>query len=193
MRKLKLQMQISVDGFVAGPEGQLDWMTWSMDEKLIQFINELTDSSDTILMGRKMTDEFVKYWTALLDKPESPEYSFAKKMVDTPKVVFTKTLKESPWANTVLAKGNLADEIAGLKKQSGSLPGAKDIVVYGGAGFVSSLIKENLIDELNLFINPTAIGEGRRIFHEKTNLKLIASRAYECGIVVNTYEPLNQS
>src|SRR5437773_11048341 len=88
MRKLKLQMQITVDGFVAGPEGQLDWMTWDMDQKLIGFINQLTDTSDTILLGRKMTDGFIKYWEAEVAKPEGPEYSFARKMVDTPKVVF---------------------------------------------------------------------------------------------------------
>jgi dihydrofolate reductase len=62
MRKLKLQMQITIDGFVAGPEGQLDWMTRAMDEKLLAFINHLTDTSDTILLGRKMTEGFIKYW-----------------------------------------------------------------------------------------------------------------------------------
>ena len=61
MRKLKLQMQITVDGFVAGPNGDLDWMTWDQDDKLIEHINSITDSSDTILMGRKMTDGFVNY------------------------------------------------------------------------------------------------------------------------------------
>jgi hypothetical protein len=72
MRKLKLQMQITVDGFVAGPEGQLDWMTWDMDEKLIAFINHLTDTSDTILLGRKMTEGFIKYWEGVVANPSSP-------------------------------------------------------------------------------------------------------------------------
>src|SRR5262245_8541007 len=92
MRKLKLQMQISVDGFVAGPEGQLDWMTWEMDEKLISFINHLTDTSDTILLGRKMTAGFVKYWEGVIAQPKSPEYEFGKKMVSMLKVVFSKTV-----------------------------------------------------------------------------------------------------
>ena len=69
MRKLKLQTQITTDGFIAGPEGQLDWMTFDMDEKLLAFINRLTDTSDTILLGRKMTEGFVKYWEAFLTKP----------------------------------------------------------------------------------------------------------------------------
>ena len=88
MRKLKLQMQITIDGFVAGTEGQLDWMTWNMDEKLIAFITHLTDSSDTILLGRKMTEGFITSWEQVITKPDSPEYSFARKMVGMPKVVF---------------------------------------------------------------------------------------------------------
>ena len=185
MRKLKLQMQTSVDGFVAGPEGQLDWMTWNMDDKLIQFITDLTDSSDTILLGRKMTDGFIDYWTSVLKTPESPEFLFARKMIDTPKVVFSRTLEKSSWINTTLATGKLVDEIVKLKKQSGG----KDIIVYGCAEFVSNLIKDSLIDELNLFINPAAIGQGMRIFLDRTNLQLLKSHAYECGIVVNTYSP----
>ena len=75
MRKLKLQVQISVDGFVAGPNGELDWMTPNFDPKLIEFINALTDSSDTILLGRKMTDGFVNYWENVVNnQPDSPEY-----------------------------------------------------------------------------------------------------------------------
>ncbi|SRR5258706_10461922 len=185
MRKLKLQVQMSVDGFVAGPEGQLDWMTWNLDDKLIQFITDLTDSSDTILLGRKMTDGFVDYWTSVLKTPESPEYSFARKMIDTPKVVFSRTLEKSTWANTTLATGKLTDEVMKLKKQSQS--GEKDIIVYGGAEFVSNLIKDSLIDELNLFINPAAIGKGLKIFLDRTNLQFLKSQAYECGVVVNTY------
>src|SRR5437762_167817 len=91
MRKLKLQMQMTVDGFVAGPQGQLDWMTWDMDEELIAFINHLTDTSDTILLGRKMTEGFIKYWEQVVTQPDSPEYTFAQKMVRIPKVVFSKT------------------------------------------------------------------------------------------------------
>jgi dihydrofolate reductase len=187
MRKLKLQMHVSIDGFVAGPNGEMDWMMLdNFDDEVRNHENELIDSSDTLLMGRKMTDEFVKSWTNTAKNPESPWYGFAKKMVDTPKVVFTKTLDESPWANTVLAKGDLVEEVNRLKNQSG-----KDILVYGGADFVSSLIKENLIDEYNFFINPTAIGSGMMIFgkleDKSSSLKLNRSQSYNCGIVINTY------
>ncbi|MEX2234070.1 MAG: dihydrofolate reductase family protein [Cyclobacteriaceae bacterium] len=187
MRKLKLQVQISVDGCVAGPNGELDWMTWEKDERLIKFINDLTDSSSTIILGRKMTDGFMNYWEGVIkNQPDSPEFSFAKKMVDTPKVVFTKTLDKSPWTNTTLAKGNLADEIAKLKKQEG-----KDIVVYGGAGFVSSLIKENLIDEFNFFVNPVMIGKGMRIFDllgRREKLTSLGATGYSEGISVLRYK-----
>ena len=187
MRKLKLQMQMSLDGYVARPNGELDWMTWNQDDQLMQFINSLIDSSDTILLGRKMTDVFVSYWeNAVSNNPDTP---FAKKMVDIPKVVFTKTLDKSTWNNTTLAKGNLAEEIANLKKQNG-----KDIIVYGGAGFVSSLIKEGLIDEYHLFVNPTAIGNGMTIFKslDRTQkFSVIQSKFYSCGITVLSYKPKN--
>lgn len=187
MRKLKLQVQISVDGFVGRPDGELDWMTWDMDEKIGERINDITDSSDTILLGRKMTDVFVNHWTAVLENPESPEYSFARKMVDYPKYVFTRTLAEAPWANTQLAKGDLVEEVNAIKKQAG-----KDIVVYGGAEFVSNLIENDLIDEYNLFVNPAAIGKGLTIFDRVPGtfrLDLIDATPYKCGITVNRYIP----
>ena len=187
MRKLKLQMQITVNGFVAGPNGELYWMTFNMDDKVIHYINSLTDSCDIILMGRKMTDGFVNYWTNVLKTPESPEYEFAKKMVNYPKVVFTKTLDESRWANTVLAKGDIVEEVNNLKKKDG-----KDIIAYGGAGFVSSLIKNNLIDEYHLFVNPVAIRRGMTIFdglEGAFKLNQVNATPYECGITVHQYLP----
>lgn len=185
MRKLKLQVQMSVDGFIGGPNGELDWMTWDMDDTIGAYINELTDSSDTILLGRKMTNGFMNYWENV--QPDSTEYEFAQKMVGYPKYVFTKTLEESLWTNTKLAKGDIADEVNAIKAQDG-----KDIIVYGGAGFVSSLIKHDLIDEYNLFINPAALGKGLTIFGEVDNtfqLKLLGAKQYDCGITVNRYVP----
>ena len=188
MRKLKLQMHTTIDCFVAAENGESDWMTgWDWDAGLRNAEKELVDSSDTILMGRKMTDEFVNYWTKVAGNPESPDYLFAKKMVEYPKVVFTKTLDESRWANATLAKGELVEEVNRRKNQSG-----KDILVYGGANFVSSLIKENLIDEYNFFVNPAAIGKGKTIFGKvdgTINLKLVTSQTFDCGVVLHCYEP----
>jgi dihydrofolate reductase len=182
MRKLRLQMQITIDGFVARPNGELDWMNKGGD--LMGFVNELTDASGTILMGRKMTDGFINYWRSVT--PESPEYPFAKKMIDIPKVVFTRTLTESNWINTTLAHDIVAD-VNELKKKDG-----KDIMAYGGAGFATSLIKENLIDDYYLFVNPVAIGEGMTIFGNVAGgkaLKLVESTPCKSGVVVNHYIP----
>ena len=178
---------MTVDGFVAGPNGELDWMSFSHDDKLSEYVNALTDSCDTILLGRKMTDEFVNYWTSVLDNPESPDYSFAEKLVNMPKVVFSKTVRESTWANTIVESGDLVEEVEKLKQKDG-----KDIIVYGGATFVSNLIKENLIDEFYLSINPTAIGRGLTIFGNmegRLKLKLVQSNTFSNGEVVNHYEP----
>src|SRR5438045_3474607 len=111
VRRLKLQMQITVDGFVAGPEGQLDWMTWEMDEKLIAFINHLTDTSDTILLGRKMTEGFIKYWEHVITQPKSPEYEFGQKMVRMPKIVFSKTVKKVEGQNVRVENGPIVDAV----------------------------------------------------------------------------------
>jgi dihydrofolate reductase len=182
MRKLKLQMQITVDGFVAGPEGQLDWMTPPRDESLLAFINHLTDTSDTILLGRKMTDGFIKYWEHVVTQPNRPEYSFGQKMVGLPKVVFSKTISRVDGQNVRVENGPLVERVNQLKSQAG-----RDLIVYGGATFVRSLLENKLIDELNLFVNPIAIGNGMSIFAARTPLKLTASTAYAGGIVVNTY------
>jgi dihydrofolate reductase len=187
MRKLKLQMHMTLDGYVAGPNGESDWMIRCKEgrERLNSLVN--TEDSDMLLMGRKMTDGFVNYWEGIVNnQPESPEFAFAKKMVDTPKVVFSRTLDESTWTNTVLAKGNLTDEVTNLKNQNG-----KDIVVYGGADFVASLIKENLIDEYYLVVQPVILGKGMRIFHKtenRLNLKLVESEKFDSGVVLLHYE-----
>jgi dihydrofolate reductase len=127
LRKLKLQVQMSVDGYIAGPGGEMDWMVWDWDDKLKRHVNELTEPVDTILLGRKMTDGFISHWSDVMSKPDDPSNAFAKKMIETPKVVFTKTLNKSNWVNTDIATGDLRDEINKLKSQNGS----RDIIVYG--------------------------------------------------------------
>ncbi len=186
MRKLRLQVQLSVDGYNSTKDGKLDWMTWSWDEKLIEYTGKLTTPVDTILLGRKMTDGFIKHWANAASNPESPEYEYGKIFTDTRKVVFTKTLESSPWPNTVLAKGELREEVDKLKNSNGG-----DIIVYGGSIFVSNLIKENLIDEYQFYINPVILGKGMSIFDsvkKSLPLKLIKSTAFECGITVLHYE-----
>jgi dihydrofolate reductase len=179
---------MSIDGYIAGPNGEMDWMVWDWDDKLKKYVFELTEPVDTIILGRKMTDGFVSYWSdIMMTKPDDPFYEFSKKMIETPKVVFTKTLKKSQWVNTALATGNLIDEIVNLKSEKG-----RDIIVYGGAIFDSSLIKAGLIDEFHLFVNPAAIGSGMAIFkdiNEIQKLTMVKSTPFNCGIVEIHYEP----
>lgn len=188
MRKLKLQMNTTVNGFVAGPNGELDWMAMDWDDEAQNYFNEIHDPVDLILLGRKMTDGFIEYWTDVFNnQPDNPMFPIAKKMIETPKIVFTKTLEKSEWDNTTLAKGELTDEINALKNKSG-----KDIIVYGGAGFVTSLIREDLIDEYNLFINPAAIGKGMTIFDDldkNFNLSLVKSKTFDNGKLALRYVP----
>lgn len=187
MRKLKLQVQMTVDGYVAGPNGEMDWMTLPWTEDINKYVDEIIESADTIVLGRKLAEGFIPYWATVAADPNHPEFTGGKQFTGIPKVVFTKTLDKSVWDNTVLAKGDLVDEITKLKRQDG-----KDIYACGGVTFVSALIKHRLIDEFHLFINPTAIGNGMTIFKElgsKQNLTLVKATSFDCGIVVLNYEP----
>ncbi|MFZ6028575.1 MAG: dihydrofolate reductase family protein [Chloroflexota bacterium] len=181
MRKLKLQVQITVDGYVAGPNGELDWARRDWDDELKRYVDELTDPVDCIVLGRKLAQGFIPYWAS------HPEEEGADKFNTTQKVVFTKTFDQSVWENTLLAKGDLVDEMLHLKRQNGG-----DLIVYGGAAFVSALIKHRLIDEFHLFVNPVAIGSGLAVFNELNGAQSLAlkqARAFACGIVVLAYKP----
>jgi dihydrofolate reductase len=188
LRKLRLQVQMSVDGCIAGPNGEMDWMVGLSDDEIIKYAYKLHEPVDTILLGRKMTDVFISYWSDVMNKPDDPWYVFAKKMIETPKVVFTKTLNKSRWINTEIATGDLTEEVNKIKSQNG-----RDIIVYGGASFDSSLIKEKLIDEFYFFINPVAIGNGMSIFKDLNEIQkytLVESKAFESGEVLLHYETL---
>jgi dihydrofolate reductase len=181
MRKLKLQVQMTIDGYIAGPNGEMDWTISNWDAELKKYVTEITEPVDCIILGRKLAQGFIPHWAS------HSEEEGADKFNNTAKVVFTKTLNRSEWADTVLAKGELVDEITKLKEQDG-----KDIIAYGGATFVSALIKQGLIDEYHLFINPTVIGNGMTIFKEldrHQNLTLVKSTSFDCGMVVLNYEP----
>jgi dihydrofolate reductase len=187
MRKLKLQVQMTVDGFVAGPNGELDWI-WigKRDESILQHVIELADTCDTILLGRKMTREFIDHWENVLDnQPTSEEQPLAQQMVSMRKIVFSRSEKVIKGRNLEMENCDVATTVQALKKQPG-----KDIMVYGGAAFVSSLISQNLIDEYYIFRRPVAIGRGLSIFKEQKVLKLNSSFSFKNGTVLNKYLPL---
>ena len=185
MRKLKLQVQMSVDGFISGPHGEMDWLVWDWDDDLKAYVEAITEPVDCIVLGRKLAQGFIPHWAAVAANPADPEFAAGRKFTDTSKVVFTKTLGQSEWDNTVLAKGDLVDEISRLKNQDG-----KDIIAYGGGSFVSALIKHGLIDEFHLCVNPVVLGKGMAIFSELDGAQMLAlesSTAFSCGIVVSRY------
>jgi dihydrofolate reductase len=196
MSKLILQMQMSLDGYVAAADPELDWQVWDWgddwpwDAELKRDFNAVFSSIGCILLSRKMAEEgFVDHWKrAAKFYPRKRHFAFAQRVTDTKKVVFSKTLKDSRWENTVLAGGDLVRAVNVLKRQPG-----KDIIAFGGVDFATSLVKSRLVDEFHFFVNPTALGGGGTIFndtHKVTRLKLIRSRPYRCGIVVNRYRPV---
>lgn len=181
---------MSLDGYIAGPNGEMDWMLWNWDEALKQYVKEITNPVDCIVLGRKLAEGFIPHWAGVAANPDDPENDAGRKFTDIDKIIFSKTLDESAavtneWSNTIIAKGDLVQEISDLKNQEG-----KDIIAYGGANFVSALIKQGLIDEFHFFINPTLMGNGMPIFREvdtMQNLALIKSTSFDCGIVVVKY------
>lgn len=183
MRKLKLQVQTTVDGFMAGPDGAMDWMTMPWTDDMNTYADALAESVDCIVLGRKLAEGFIPAWAS---RPEGEDEQTIDWMNKTPKVVISNSLTESPWDNVEVAGGDLAEIVNRLKAQEGG-----DLIVYGGGTLVSSLIAEGLIDELYLFVNPTAIGAGMPVFAEGAyqRLSLVEARGFDCGITVLRLEP----
>lgn len=194
MRKLRLEMQVSADGFAADAEGGTNWMVWSWgepwtwDAELRAYHEELTASSDTILLSRVMAEEgFYEHWQQVADRADDARAAFARRIVAMPKIVFTHTLREPRWSNTVLATGDLVDEITQLKRQPG-----KDIVVYGGPSFASALATAGLIDEYHFLVNPAVLGRGRGMLNglgATVPLRLVEARPFQCGVALLRYAP----
>ena len=186
MRKLKLQMQISIDGFVQyGQNDEQHWVTWAWDE-IKKYVLDLADSADTEIIGRKLAIDYIPYWLDAYTKPDDPMYEAAKIKANQKKIVFTKTLETSEWENTELAKGNLTEEVNKLKNQSG-----KDIIVYGGSSFVSALVKENLIDEFIISVIPILVGNGTKLFKDgrpEQKLKLVSTKQFDKGLTQLHYK-----
>lgn len=188
MRKLKLQVQMSLDGFISGPNGEMDWLVFNWSDDIKKYVDEITKPVDTILLGKNLAVGFIPHWAAVAADDTNPEKEAGIIYSETHKIVFSKTLTKSEWRNTTVENGYYVDKINELKQQNGG-----DIIVYGGSQFVSSLIKEKLIDELHLFINPAILGTGMPIFQEieaMQKLSLIGSTHFECGIIVTVYKPL---
>ncbi|OHV90203.1 dihydrofolate reductase family protein, partial [Mesorhizobium sp. ORS 3428] len=179
--------------FVGADDGH-SWQLWEWgdesewDDELKQDFNAFFETVDTILLSRKMAEEgYLSHWSNAARKyPQDRFYAFARRIVEAQKVVLSDRLKASRWERTRVAGGDLPREVGALKAGEGG-----NMAVFGGAGFASALIAAGLVDEFQFFVNPAVLGAGRRIFDQGgfARLKLIGSKAYACGMVVNRYAP----
>src|SRR5512133_2613708 len=175
---------MSVDGYIAGPSGETDWMNRNWDIELKKYVYNLTRPVDCIILGRNLAAGFIETWQNKASDTSTTD-AYAHKMVETPKIVFSRTLESNPWKNTRLAKGELPEELGRLKQLKG-----RDIIAYGGVSFLTSLIRTGLVDEYNFFVNPVVLGKGKSIFRdieEVLKLDLVYSTSFECGITALCY------
>ena len=184
MKKIIVSNYVSLDGFIAGPNGEIDWFLW--DEETADYSKGLLSSIDTILFGRVTYELMAGYWPNAAPPAEDPVIIEA--MNNLPKIVFSKTLERTDWKNTRLVKEINKGEILKIKKQAG-----KDIVIYGSGSIVSALTQMGLIDEYRLFVNPVVLGKGKPMFkglNNRLKLKLSLTNTFRCGVVLLHYEPL---
>jgi dihydrofolate reductase len=183
MRKVIVSNLISLDGFIAGPKGEIDWFGW--DKELESYSKEQLGSMGTILFGRVTYELMAGYWpTATAD---TIDQIIINAMNNLPKVVFSKTLDKVEWNNSRLVKDDIEGEVAGLKRGPG-----KDIVIYGSGSIVSALAQAGLIDEYRIFVNPVVLGSGKPQFgdiNDRINLKLLSTKTFGNGLVLLCYEP----
>jgi dihydrofolate reductase len=181
MRKLIYSMGVSLDGFIAGPDGEINWT--EPDAELHRFHNQRTLELGTHLCGRRLYETMV-YWETADEKPSAPEHDeFALIWKDLPKIVFSKTLDKVE-GNSRLMREGVAEEVAKLKEQPG-----KDLAV-GGAGLASTLIELGLVDEFRRFVHPVVLGGGTPYFpalEERIDLELVETRTFASRVVYLRY------
>jgi dihydrofolate reductase len=183
LRNLIYSFGVSLDGFIAGPNGGIDWS--APDEELHRFHNQQARELGAHLLGRGLY-EVMRYWeTAEEENPSAPEHEleFARIWKATPKIVFSTTLEEVE-GNTRLVRDGVAEEVARLKEQPG-----KDLAV-GGAGLASTCIKLGLVDDYRLFVSPVVLGSGTPYFpalDERIDLELVETRTFGSRVVYSRY------
>lgn len=186
MRKIALFMMVSLDGYFEGLNHDLSWH--NVDMEFNDFAVKQLKKSDTILFGRRTYQLMESYWPSTQGLKDDPEV--ANLMNNTAKIVFSKSLKEVSetkyWKNVRLIKDNLAQEINSLKKNPG-----KDIIVLGSSKLCVTLLKEKLLDEVRIMLNPVAIGSGTPLFQgikSKQKFNLESTRKFKNGNILLTYE-----
>jgi dihydrofolate reductase len=180
-------MNLSLDGFLSGPHGELDWHFEIWNEEMSEKLLEQLEKTDTIILGRLTYEAMAKYWSVKPLEENFPrqDLAIADKMNHHTKIVFSKTKKQSLWHPSIFATGNPQEEIKLLKQQKG-----KDMILYGSGSLASTLILADIVDEYQLWIHPIILGSGKPIFknlNKQINLKLKDSVSFESGVVTNYY------
>ncbi len=185
MRNLIFFMHASLDGFVAGPNGEMNWI--KLDEELFDFVATMTDTADTALYGRVTYDMMQSYWPKAGEQPNATkhdkEHSAWYNKVS--KVVLSTTMNESGLTNTKVISDELTENINKIKNQGG-----KNILIFGSPGASNSLLALGLIDEFWLFVNPIILGRGKPLFtgiNEAIKLKFAESKTFACGVIALHY------
>jgi dihydrofolate reductase len=175
MRRVVLAMQQSLDGFIAGPDGETDWIFGGISPDLEALLCEHLESADTMLMGRRTYEEQAAVWPKLRGRMADAVNRHAK-------VVFSASSSMPTWRGTRFTRRSPAEEVAELRLQAGTT-----IAVSGGPTLVRSLLADDLIDELRLTVHPTALGSGIRAFRDERRFRLLSSSRCTSGAVVNSY------
>ena len=185
-RKLALKMSMTVDGFIAGPNGEIDWMMKSRDEAGVAWTVAQISKAGAHLVGRKSFEQWATYWP----EANSP---FAAPMNEIPKIVFSRSGFDvsgafaGNWREALVLTGDLAQELTKLKQQTGEI-----LVAHGGVEFAQSLVRTGLVDEFWFSIHPVTLGQGLALFSElkeTLHLELVSSRSFTSGTLANIYRP----
>ncbi|MDP4271233.1 MAG: dihydrofolate reductase family protein [Bacteroidota bacterium] len=185
MRKIISFMHMSLDGFVAGPNGEMDWI--KVDEEIFDYVGKRISESDTALYGRVTYQMMENYWPTAADKPAATKHDIehSKWYNKAHKVVLSKTLKEAGLTNTTIISDNLSDRISEIKQLAGN-----EILLFGSPTATHSLMQLNLIDGFWLFVNPVILGQGIPLFadiKDKIKLNLLTTRPFSCGVTELNY------
>lgn len=184
MSKMILSMMMTVDGFVAGPGNELDWVVW--EEEMDRDAAALIQSVDIMLVGYGAYRDMAAYWPAALTKPGSQsEGEFSRLINEKPKVVISRNPRELLWKNDeLLVADDLRKQVADLKETRGN------IVFYGGAGLAQSMVAAGVVDEYRLLVSPAAIGQGKSLFAAlpaRLGLNATVTKVYASGAVLLNY------
>jgi len=179
-------MHVSLDGFVAGPNGEMNWIC--VNDELWTHSEELTSEADTALFGRVTYDMMEGYWPGAAAQPTATKHDIdhAKWVNAATKILFSRTRKKTSWNNSRIVSDHIAEEISGLKKQNG-----KNLLMIGSTSLAHEFMRLGLIDEFNLFVNPVVLGSGMPLFkngESRFNLKLSKAITLKSGVVRLVYE-----